>query len=61
MGHVIGIQALGGQFNAGGIDLPLGILPTLDDNRYQGWAVGAGLSYGYVGAWSSAWPWATST
>lgn len=47
MGHVIGIQALGGQFNAGGIDLPLGILPTLDDNRYQGWAVGAGLSYGY--------------
>ena len=47
MGHVIGIQALGGQFNAGGIDLPLGILPTLKDNRYQGWAVGAGLSYGY--------------
>ena len=35
------------QFNAGGVKLPFGIFPALGENRYQGWAVGAGLSYGY--------------
>lgn len=46
-GHFGGIHALGGQFNAGGVKLPFGIFPALGENRYQGWAVGAGLSYGY--------------
>ena len=46
-GHFWGIHALGGQFNAGGISLPLGIFPALKESRYQGWAAGAGLSYGY--------------
>lgn len=47
MGHVIGIHALGGQFNAGGIDLPFNIIPAMESHRYQGWAAGAGISYGY--------------
>ena len=46
-GHYLGLHGLGGQYNAGGIDMPFGLLPTLDDHRYQGWAIGAGLSYGY--------------
>ena len=46
-GHYLGLHALGGQYNVGGINLPFGLLPTLDDHRYQGWAIGAGLSYGY--------------
>lgn len=46
-GHFWGIHALGGQFNAGGIDLPFGLFPSLEDHRYQGWAAGGGISYGY--------------
>ncbi len=46
-GHFWGIHALGGQFNAGGVSLLFGIFPTLKDNRYQGWATGGGISYGY--------------
>lgn len=43
-GHVFGASAMGGRFNVGGIDVP-----TLFDKkyRYQGWTIGAGLSYGY--------------
>ena len=42
-----GFHLLGGQYNAGNIKLPFGLLPTLKDTRYQGWMVGAGVSYGY--------------
>lgn len=50
--HFIGIHALGGQFNFGGIDNNVRFLGSdfskLTDNRYQGWAVGAGVAYGYA-------------
>ena len=46
-GHYIGVHALGGQFNAGGIDLPFGIFDELETKRYQGWAAGAGVAWGY--------------
>lgn len=55
MGHFFGIHALGGQFNAGGIKLPFGIFPSLEDSRYQGWAAGAGLSWGYQWLLSKRW------
>lgn len=46
-GHFVGAHLLGGQFNAGGIKLPFGIFPALKNHRYQGWAAGGGLTYGY--------------
>lgn len=54
-GSFWGIHALGGQFNAGGIKLPLGVFPSLEDNRYQGWAAGGGLTYGYHRMLSRYW------
>ena len=42
-GHFFGVHLLGGAFNFGGIPLPgLG-----KEYRYEGYAGGAGLSYGY--------------
>lgn len=54
-GSFWGVHALGGQFNAGGIKLPLGVFPSLENNRYQGWAVGGGLTYGYQWMLSRRW------
>ena len=48
-GHFFGAHLLGGEYNFGGM-LPLGIKPSqsgLGSKRYEGWAAGAGLSYGY--------------
>lgn len=53
-GHFLGVHALGGAYNIGGVDIPLNMLGTdfrkLKDERYQGWMAGAGLAYGY--SWS---------
>lgn len=46
-GHFIGLHALIGEFNIGGIDIPIGRLSKFKDHRYEGYAYGAGLSYGY--------------
>lgn len=54
-GHYLGAHVLGGQYNAGGIDVPFGVFPTLEDHRYQGWAVGAGISWGYQVLLSRRW------
>ncbi len=43
-GSYLGLHLLGGQFNAGGLRFP----KFLADHRYEGYALGAGLSYGYV-------------
>ena len=52
--HVIGFHALGGIYNFGKLNLPFNMLGSnlkeLKDKRYQGWAAGAGVVYGY------AWP-----
>lgn len=54
-GHFFGLHAHGGQLNWGGM-LPFGFKngkmfglenPNIRDNRYEGWLVGAGISYGY--------------
>jgi len=51
-GHFVGIEAHGGQYNIGGIDGRINLLGTdarkLKDARYQGWFVGAGVTYGYA-------------
>lgn len=55
-GHFIGVHALGGAYNWGGM-LPwgfrngkmLGFIENkqIQNNRYQGWIIGTGVSYGY--------------
>lgn len=51
-GHFVGIEAQGGQFNFGKLNTDFSFLGTdfskLRDTRYQGWFVGAGISYGYT-------------
>lgn len=54
-GHFFGLHAHGGQYNWGGM-LPWGFRNgkmfgienrNIQEHRYEGWLVGAGLSYGY--------------
>lgn len=58
-GHFLGIHALGGQYNFGNIRNGVTFLGSkfknLTDYRYQGWAAGAGIAYGY--AWVLAKHW----
>ena len=42
-----GLHLLGGQFNVGNVDFPLGIYPSTKGYRYEGYYYGAGLAYGY--------------
>lgn len=46
-GHFLGFHLLGGEYNLAKIRMPFGMYKGLRDTRYQGWGVGAGLSYGY--------------
>lgn len=50
--HFLGFHALGGEFNVGLIKNNVKFLGTdfspLTDHRYQGWAVGGGVAYGYA-------------
>ena len=46
-GHFVGFHLMGGEFNMGGVKLPLGLVPDLRDHRYEGWYVGGGFVYGY--------------
>ena len=48
-GWFVGVHAMGGQYNAGGVKLPLGFFPALEDHRYKGWYVGGGLTAGNRG------------
>lgn len=54
-GSFIGVHALGGEFNAGGVKLPFNAWPELEDHRYEGWYVGGGVSYGYQWPLSKHW------
>ncbi len=42
-GSFFGVHLHGGEFNVGGV----GPFKTLKENRYEGWFVGGGVSYGY--------------
>ncbi len=46
-GWFVGAHAMGGQFNVGGVNMPLGLFDWLDDHRYEGWYIGGGISGGY--------------
>jgi hypothetical protein len=43
----LGIHAGGGSFDAGGIKMPIGLMPTFGNHRFEGWLAGAGVSYGW--------------
>lgn len=59
MGHFLGFHVLGGQYNFGNIKNGISFLGSdlykLTDYRYQGWAVGAGIAYGYTWILSRHW------
>lgn len=54
-GHFFGVHAMGGEFNAQNVDLPLpggffsgeDIAANAHDKRYEGKYLGAGFTYGY--------------
>ncbi len=46
-GHFFGLHGVGGQFDLGGWDIPVWKFKNLKEFRYDGNAIGAGLSYGY--------------
>ena len=58
-GHFLGLHALGGQFNVGNLRNSVKFLGTdfskLTDRRYQGWAAGVGIGYGYAWPLSKHW------
>ena len=54
-GSFVGIHALGGEFNAANIKLPLGMEKELRDHRYEGWYTGGGVTYGYQWVLSRHW------
>lgn len=62
-GHFIGVHAMGGQFNAANMNIPFpgaffggeNVTKGLRDHRYQGWYVGAGVTYGYQWVISKHW------
>lgn len=57
--HFLGFHAIGGEYNIGNIKNNISFLGTdfskLTDNRYQGWAVGGGVAYGYAFPLSHHW------
>lgn len=59
-GWFVGVHLMGGEFNAGGVKLPLGLLPTLNNHRYEGWFLGGGLTAGYQWPLSRHWNLETS-
>lgn len=54
-GHFFGLHGLGGQYNVGGWDIPFWHLKKLKDTRYQGYAYGTGISYGYQWILNNRW------
>lgn len=62
-GHFFGVHALGGEFNAANVNLPIpgaffggdNLRREVRDYRYQGWFAGAGVTYGYQWSLSRHW------
>lgn len=46
-GHFIGLHVLAGEYNIADTDLPMGLYKGTKTWRYEGFVMGAGLSYGY--------------
>lgn len=54
-GSFFGVYLLGSQYNIGGKDMAFGCFPDVESYRYEGWSVGAGISYGYQFVLNSHW------
>lgn len=54
-GQFIGFHLMGGEFDVANIKLPFGIVPSLQDHRYEGWFAGLGFVYGYQWILSKHW------
>lgn len=54
-GHFLGVHPTYVNFNTGNLDLPLDILPGLEEYRYRGNGYGLGVSYGYQWILSPRW------
>ncbi len=54
-GHFFGFHGVGGEYNIGGWDIPIDRFAGLKTRRYQGNAVGLGLSYGYQWILNDRW------
>lgn len=54
-GWFVGAHLVGGEFNVGGVKLPLGLWRNVRDNRYEGWYFGGGLTGGYAWRLSCRW------
>lgn len=58
-GHFVGVHLLGGEYNVGGVNIPVSFLGSdfkkLKDTRYQGWFGGLGVAYGYDWVLSEHW------
>lgn len=59
-GWFVGAHAMGGQFNAGGVKMPFGLLKDLRIHRYEGWFVGGGITAGYQWPLAKHWNLETS-
>ena len=46
-GLFFGVHGHGGEFNAGGIELPFNLFESFKDYRYEGYFYGGGVSVGY--------------
>lgn len=57
--HFVGFHGIGGQYNLGNLDTKISFLGSdfskLKDHRYQGWGLGAGISYGYALPLNPSW------
>lgn len=54
-GHFLGTHALYSQYNIGRHELPMLFGKGSKEYRHEGWAIGAGLSYGYLLALGRSW------
>ncbi len=59
IGHFLGVHVLGGEYNFGNLNMNFKFLGSdfrkLKDTRYEGWAAGAGIAYGYAWAVHPRW------
>ena len=55
LGWFAGVHALGGEFNVGGVKMPFGMMKWLENNRYEGWYIGGGLTLGHAWRLSERW------
>lgn len=54
-GHFLGVHGIGGVYNLNKMRFPFDAYPQTGDYRFEGWGVGAGLSYGYRWNFSQRW------